>query len=165
MERALGLYLPRDAVDDHFDGEGKNHDGKDGPQCSYPSMHENLCAEQCAGKYAEHYGHGHAGVDESAAEIDAGTGGCGHADHEIAGGGGDFEGDAHDAVHGDDFDGAGADTQKAGKRACAKHEAKSRRDIADSVFLRLAVDGIGTAEPQAAGKCVGFNGLVASLFP
>src|SRR5208282_3029193 len=117
------------------DGESQNYEGENGPQGAHTSVHENFGAEQSSGEDAEHHGHGHTGVDESAAEVDARTGGGGNSDHEIAGGSGDLKGDAHDAIHGDDFDSAGADTKEAGECTRAEHEAEAGRDIAHSIFL------------------------------
>src|SRR5208282_1421417 len=53
------------------DGESQNYEGENGPQGAHTSVHENFGAEQSSGEDAEHHGHGHTGVDESAAEVDA----------------------------------------------------------------------------------------------
>ena len=87
-----------------------------------------------ADEHAEHDGHGEARVDVAAVEIDAGAGRGGDADHEIAGGGGDFERQAHGAVHGQDLHRAGADAQQAGKNAGNVHQAEAGRDVAHVVF-------------------------------
>ena len=76
---------------------------------------EEARSDERAEEHAEHDGHDQGGREVAAAEVESGAGGGGNADHEIAGGGGDFEGQAHGLVHGDDFDGAGADAEEAGE--------------------------------------------------
>ncbi len=106
-----------------------------------------------------------AGVDVAAIEIDAGAGGGGDADHEIAGGGGDLERDLHGLIHGQHFYRSGTDAEEAGERARAEHQAESRRDALHIVVPQSAFfGGEVSIQLQARGPGIGSAGCVERGF-
>jgi len=121
---------------------------------------EDLGADDGSGEDSEHDGHGDHGVDVAAGEIDAGAGGGGDADHEVTGGGGDFEGELHGLVHGEDFYGAGADAEEAGERSGAEHDSEAERDAGGGVLDFAAGVGVTAVEFEAGGEGVGGGGDV-----
>ncbi len=90
------------------------------------------------------------GGDVSPAEINTGARRSRHTDHEIAGGGGDFEGKLHGVIHGQNLDRAGADAEKAGENSGDKHDAKARRNILRDIGLAAACCGVISPQLRAS---------------
>src|SRR6266481_4940925 len=99
--RALGRQasdFPPESVVKHLQAQHENHHAEDEAERFGVGFDQNAAAQQRAGQDSQHNGHGEAGIDVSAAEVNSGAGGGGYADHEIAGGGGNFKGDAHGLI-------------------------------------------------------------------
>ncbi len=67
------------------------------------------------------------------AEINASRGGGGHADHEIARGGGNFRRHTHENFVRQDFHDAGADSEQARDDPCAEHQSDRRRNAGNLI--------------------------------
>src|SRR6476620_3705097 len=118
---------------EHFDSQQHDHRAEYDAQPFGFRFDQNPRAHQRAGQNAKHDGHGESRVDIATVQINAGAGGGGDADHEVAGGGGDLEGNLHGLVHGENLHGAGADAQESGQSARPKHYAEARRHALDIV--------------------------------
>src|SRR5262249_36543531 len=107
-----------------------------------------------SGEHPKHHRHGDAGIDVTAAEINAGAGRGGDADHKVACGSGYLERNTHCLVHSQDFDGAGADAQQAGEGTRTEHESKAQRDAMDHIAAWTVRGGICAVELQDLRKTV-----------
>src|SRR5208282_6113283 len=96
--------------------------------------------------------HGEAGIDVSAAEVNAGARGGSDADHEVAGGRRNFEGDPHGLIHSKYLDGSGADAEQSGKRARAEHKAEAGGNMLDVVTALACEIGETAVHPQTGGE-------------
>ena len=116
---------------------------------------EQTAADERARQDAQHDRHCEPWIDVAATEINAGTRGGGHADHEVAGGRGDLERQPHDAIHRQDLEGARADAKQAREQPGDGHEPPGKPDVLGVVRGPAVRDGIGRVHAETRGRGVG----------
>jgi len=141
-------------VVNHLQSQSKDHQTENNSQNAGLGRNQNMGAQVGAEQHPEHDRHDDARNDVAPAQIDAGTGRCGHSDHEVAGGGRYLEGDSHGLVHGQHLERSRADSEQAGENAGADHQAKTQWDAMHMVRVRACWTGIGRVEPEPAGDRV-----------
>ena len=119
-----------------------------------PRPRQGAGGEIGAGQYAEDDRKRQARIDVPQPQIDAGTGGRGHADHEVTGGRGHLERHPHRLVHRQNFHSAGADAEQPRQDAGGPHQGETERDAADVVVGRTGGGRIAGIEPQPRGDAV-----------
>ena len=150
--------LPDEAVVHHLESEKCDDCAEYDSENFYFGASQEARTCQRSAQDAEHYWHREAGVDIAAIQVDAGAGGGGDADHEIAGGGGNFEGKLHGAVHGENFHCARANAQDAGQDSSCEHQAEASGNVGDVIGLHALRSREGAVEAEQGSDSIGLAG-------
>ena len=94
------------------------------------------------------------GIDVAAAEMHAGAGGGGDADHETAGGGADLERQPHHLIERDDLDQAGADAEQSAEHSGEAHHAEAFGHVAHAVADRALRRGVIAIISEPGGNAI-----------